>query len=51
MCRCDRGCSQVLARLQTDLADGTSDRHHGHLRSQPSLDVGLRLITAEIDGT
>jgi SAM-dependent methyltransferase len=41
----DRG----LARLRQDLESGEWDRRHGHLRAQAALDVGLRLVTAELD--
>jgi SAM-dependent methyltransferase len=37
-----------LDRLRLDLESGEWDRRHGHLRSQSTLDVGLRLITAEL---
>lgn len=33
-------------RLRADLEDGTWERRHGHLRELPSLDVGLRLVSA-----
>ena len=41
--------SQTAARravrhLSRDLADGTWDSRHGHLRSAPAHDVGLRLV-------
>jgi SAM-dependent methyltransferase len=32
--------------LSRDLADGTWDRRHGHLRTQPALDGSLILVTA-----
>lgn len=35
------------ARLRADLADGTWDARHGHLRTQPSLDGSLRLVVAQ----
>ncbi len=35
-----------VERLRTDLESGRWDELHGHLRTQPELDVGLRLITA-----
>ena len=34
------------ARLRADLADGSWDARHGHLRTQPSLDGSLRLVVA-----
>jgi SAM-dependent methyltransferase len=36
-----------LARLRRDLESGEWDRRHGHLRTRATLDVGLRLVTAE----
>jgi SAM-dependent methyltransferase len=36
----------ALTRLRRDLESGEWDRRHGQLRIQPSLDVGLRLLTA-----
>jgi SAM-dependent methyltransferase len=41
----DRG----LDRLRRDLESGAWDRRYGELRQQDSLDVGLRLVTAELD--
>jgi len=38
----------ALERLRRDLESGEWDRRHGHLRSRPSLDIGLRLVTAEL---
>ncbi|HEY7693051.1 MAG TPA: class I SAM-dependent methyltransferase [Gaiellaceae bacterium] len=37
---------RALSRLRDDLASGRWDARHGHLRSTPEWDVGLRLITA-----
>lgn len=37
-----------LGRLRRDLADGTWDGRYGDLRAQATLDVGLRLVTAEV---
>lgn len=37
-----------LARLEADLESGRWDKHNGHLRNQAELDVGLRLVTAEL---
>ncbi len=37
-----------LARLRADLQSGLWEERFGHLRSAPELDVGLRLITAEL---
>jgi len=39
---------RALARLRRDLESGEWDRRCGHLRSQATLDVGLRLVTAEL---
>ncbi len=36
-----------LASLRADLASGAWDERHGHLRSAPALDVGLRLVVAD----
>ncbi len=38
----------ALERLRRDLASGEWDRRYGYLRKQPSLDIGLRLVTAEL---
>jgi SAM-dependent methyltransferase len=37
-----------LGRLSRDLETGVWDRRYGQLRSQPALDVGVRLLTAEL---
>jgi SAM-dependent methyltransferase len=37
-----------LGRLRSDLESGEWDRRYGPLRTQPSLDVGLRLVSAEL---
>jgi SAM-dependent methyltransferase len=37
-----------LAALAADLESGAWDERHGHLREAPELDVGLRLIVAEL---
>lgn len=37
-----------LDRLRQDLESGEWDRRHGQLRTQAALDVGLRLVTAEL---
>jgi SAM-dependent methyltransferase len=37
-----------LARLAADLESGEWDRRHGHLRSLPELDLGHRLLVAEL---
>jgi SAM-dependent methyltransferase len=38
----------ALERLRNDLECGEWDRRHGSLRARASLDVGLRLVTAEV---
>lgn len=38
----------ALDRLRSDLESGEWDRRYGQLRTQPSLDVGLRLVSAEL---
>jgi SAM-dependent methyltransferase len=35
-----------LGRLRADLADGTWERRHGHLRALDTVDLGYRLIVA-----
>jgi hypothetical protein len=37
-----------LDRLRRDLESGEWDRRHGGLRVRASLDVGLRLVRAEL---
>lgn len=37
-----------LAKLKADLESGRWDERNGHLRETPQLDVGLRLVTAEL---
>jgi SAM-dependent methyltransferase len=37
-----------LAALRADLESGAWDERHGHLRSAPELDVGLRLVVADM---
>jgi len=39
---------QGLAKLSADLESGRWDERNGHLRELPELDVGLRLVTAEL---
>jgi SAM-dependent methyltransferase len=41
--------TRALRRLQHDLECGEWDRRHGHLRQRSTLDVGLRLIRAELE--
>ena len=38
-----------LKRLEADLESGRWDERHGHRRETPELDVGLRLVTAELN--
>jgi hypothetical protein len=38
----------ALARLQSDLRDGSWQKRYGHLLERTELDVGLRLITSRI---
>ncbi len=37
-----------LARLRAELESGRWDEKYGHLRSEPELDIGLRLVRAEL---
>jgi SAM-dependent methyltransferase len=43
--------TRALDRLRRDLAGGRWDRRYGHLRQQAELDVGLRLVSAEMRPT
>jgi SAM-dependent methyltransferase len=40
--------SQVLARLRRDLDDGSWMRKNGHLMNETELDLGYRLVVAEL---
>jgi SAM-dependent methyltransferase len=40
--------NQGLAKLSADLESGRWDERHGHLREMAELDVGLRLVAAEL---
>ena len=40
--------TRAVDTLRSDLENGEWNRRHGHLRRQPTLDVGLRLIRAEL---
>jgi SAM-dependent methyltransferase len=40
--------AEGLARLEADLESGAWDRRHGELRSLPELDLGHRLLIAEL---
>ncbi len=44
----DRVVERTVADLHRDLESGEWDRRHGHLREQAELDVGLRLVCAEL---
>ncbi len=44
----DSATRPALERLRDDLESGEWDRRHGELRARDSLDVGLRLVVAEI---
>lgn len=39
-----------LSALRADLESGRWDERHGHLRTAPELDVGLRLVVARTSG-
>jgi hypothetical protein len=43
--------TRALDRLRRDLAGGRWDGRYGHLRQQAELDVGLRLVSAELSAT
>jgi hypothetical protein len=40
--------AEGLARLEADIKSGAWDRRYGHLRSLPELDLGHRLLIAEL---
>jgi SAM-dependent methyltransferase len=40
--------AEGLARLHSDLESGAWDRKYGHLRSLPELDLGHRILVAEV---
>ena len=40
--------AEIVSRLAEDLRTGAWDERHGHLRQLSTLDVGLRLITAQL---
>lgn len=44
----DQREAAAVARLAQDLDTGAWDAAHGHLRTLPALDVGLRLIVSEL---
>lgn len=44
----DASEAAAVERLARDLASGTWDHAHGHLRSLPALDVGLRLTVTQL---
>ena len=37
-----------IAQLRSDLASGAWERKHGKLLAMDSLDIGYRLVTAEL---
>jgi SAM-dependent methyltransferase len=41
--------AEGLARLEADLQSGAWDRRYAHLRSLPELDLGHRLLIAEVE--
>jgi len=43
-----RRVRRTRCRLARDLDTGAWDRTHGHIRSLPELDVGLRLLIADV---
>jgi hypothetical protein len=43
--------TQALDKLDGDLASGHWDRRYDHLRQQAELDVGLRLVLADLTDT
>jgi SAM-dependent methyltransferase len=43
-----RPVARALANLTADLESGEWDRRHGHLRELDELDVGLRLVRADL---
>jgi SAM-dependent methyltransferase len=45
----DAVAARGLERLRHDLESGEWDRRHGELRTRDELDVGLRLVVAELD--
>lgn len=40
--------ARALSQLRRDLDSGAWDERHGHLRTTPALDVGLRLVCSEL---
>jgi SAM-dependent methyltransferase len=44
----ERELAQGLERLEAELESGEWDRRYGHLRSLPSLDLGHRIVVAEL---
>jgi len=42
------GVEPRIERLRRDLADGTWERRHGHLRGETEIDFGYRLVIADI---
>jgi hypothetical protein len=48
----DAGATEEAERgldaLREDLESGAWDERHGHLRTAPELDIGLRLVVSEL---
>ena len=44
----ERDLAQGLERLEAELESGEWDRRYGHLRSLPELDLGHRIVVAEL---
>ena len=44
------GVTGALDRLGRDLADGTWERRHGHVMSRTEMDLGYRLVIADLRG-
>jgi SAM-dependent methyltransferase len=44
------GVAGALDRLGRDLADGTWERRHGHVMSRTEMDLGYRLVVADLRG-
>src|SRR5207249_2625544 len=45
----ERELTRGLERLEADLESGEWDRRYGHLRSLPELDLGHRILVAELE--
>jgi SAM-dependent methyltransferase len=44
----DAAVQRALTKLASDLDSGEWDRRHGHLREKAELDIGMRLVRAEL---